>query len=71
MNIQDIIAQAVKGTAGGVEIPSNLKEEALNGLSDSIFGSLTQTAASAGGIEQLKGILGAAGSLLGGLLGKK
>lgn len=56
-NIQDIIAQAVKGAAGNVEIPSNLKEKALNGLSESIFGSLTQTAAKAGGIDQIKNLL--------------
>lgn len=56
-NIQDIIAQAVKGAAGNVEIPSNLKEKALGSLSDSILGSLTQTAAKAGGIDQIKELL--------------
>lgn len=56
-NIQDLIAQAVKGAAGNVEIPSDLKQKALGGLSDSILGSLTQTMTKAGGIEQIKGLL--------------
>ena len=56
-SIQDIISQAVKTAAGNVEIPSNLKEKALSGLSESILGSLTQTAVKAGGIEQIKSLL--------------
>lgn len=56
-SIQDIIASAVKSNVGGIEIPSNLKEKALGGLSDSIFGSLTQTMTKAGGIDQIKNLL--------------
>lgn len=56
-NIQDIIASAVKANAGGIEIPENLKEKALGGLSESIFGSLTQTATKAGGVDQIKNLL--------------
>lgn len=56
-NIQDIIASAVKSNAGGIEIPENLKEKALGGLSDSIFGSLTQTVTKAGGVDQIKNLL--------------
>lgn len=56
-NITDIIKQAVASSAGNVSIPSNVKNQVLGGLSESIFGSLTQTAASAGGIEQIKSLL--------------
>lgn len=56
-NISDIILQQVKGAAGKVEIPSNIKDQVLGGLSDSILGSLTQTAAKQGGIEQITGLL--------------
>lgn len=51
--ISDIILQQVKASAGNVSIPSNIKEKVLGGLSDSILGSLTQTAAQKGGIDQL------------------
>ena len=44
----------VKSAAGKVEIPSNIKDKVLNGLTDSVFGSLTQTAAKSGGIDQIK-----------------
>lgn len=56
-NISDIIAQAVSASTGKLDIPSNLKNQVLGGLSDSILGSLTQTAAKAGGIEQIKSLL--------------
>ena len=56
-NISDIIKQAVAASAGNVNIPSNVKNQVLGGLSESILGSLTQTAASAGGIEQIKSLL--------------
>ena len=56
-NISDIISKAVAASAGSVAIPSNAKNTVLNGLSDSILGSLTQTATKAGGIEQIKGLL--------------
>ena len=44
-SIQDFILKQVTAQAGKVDIPSNLKDKVLGGLSDSIFGSLTQTAA--------------------------
>ncbi len=53
-SIQDFILKQVTAQAGKVDIPSNLKDKVLGGLSDSIFGSLTQTAAKAGGIETIK-----------------
>lgn len=56
-SIQDIIAQQVKNLAGGVEIPANVKDQVLNGLSNSIFGSLTQTALKPGGIDQITQLL--------------
>lgn len=55
--ISDIILQQVKASAGNVSIPSNIKEKVLGGLSDSILGSLTQTATKAGGIEQITQLL--------------
>lgn len=56
-NINDIISKAVTAAAGNVAIPENVKSTVLNGLSESVLGSLTQTATKAGGIEQLKGLL--------------
>ena len=56
-NISDLILQQVKKAAGNVEIPSNIQNTVLKGLSDSVLGSLTQTAAKAGGIEQIKSLL--------------
>ena len=53
-SIQDFILKQVTAQAGKVDIPSNLKDKVLGGLSDSIFGSLTQTAAQSGGIETIK-----------------
>ncbi|MCQ2126801.1 MAG: hypothetical protein MJZ06_05150 [Bacteroidaceae bacterium] len=55
--ISDIILQQVKQHAGNVEVPSNIKDKVLGGLSDSILGSLTQTAAKQGGIEQITSLL--------------
>ncbi|MBR0534221.1 MAG: hypothetical protein IJK19_05980 [Bacteroidales bacterium] len=56
-NFQDILLQQVKKTAGNIEIPTNVQNTVLNGLSDSIFGSLTQTAMKAGGIDQITSLL--------------
>ena len=53
-SIQDFILKQVTAQAGKVDIPSNLKDKVLGGLSDSIFGSLTQTAPKTGGIETIK-----------------
>ena len=56
-NISDLIQKAVVAAAGNVEIPANVKDQVLGGLSDSILGSLTQTAAKAGGLEEFKSLL--------------
>ena len=56
-NFQDILLQQVKKAAGNIEIPANVQNTVFNGLSDSIFGSLTQTAMKAGGLEQIKNLL--------------
>lgn len=55
--IQDLILNQVKSMAGNIDVPANLKNQVLNGLSDSVFGSLTQTAAQPGGIEAIKSLL--------------
>ena len=59
MNLSDIILQQVtKNVAGGnLQIPSNVQEQVLGGLSDSILGSLTKTAAAPGGIDLIKNLL--------------
>lgn len=57
VNINDIVSKAVSSAAGNVSVPANVKNTVLNGLSESVLGSLTQTATKAGGIEQLKGLL--------------
>ena len=54
---QELLLQQVKKAAGNVEIPANVQNTVLNGLSDSIFGSLTQTAMKAGGLDQIKNLL--------------
>lgn len=56
-SILDLIKQQVSAQAGNVEIPTQAKNQILNGLTDSIFGSLTQTVTKAGGIEQIKSLL--------------
>lgn len=53
-SIQDFILKQVTAQAGKVDIPSDLKDKVLGGLSDSILGSLTQTAAKTGGIDTIK-----------------
>jgi hypothetical protein len=55
-NINDIIGQLVNSAAGKLEIPANVKDQVLSGLSGSILGSLTQTAAKAGGLDEIKSI---------------
>lgn len=57
MNLSDIIFQQVKNATGNVSIPANLQNQVLGGLSDSILGSLTQTAAKPGGIDIIKNLL--------------
>jgi hypothetical protein len=57
MNLSDLILQQVKNAAGNVDIPANLQNQVLGGLSDSILGSLTQTATKPGGIDLIKNLL--------------
>ena len=56
-NINDYIQQLVGAAAGTVEIPADLKDQVLGGLSSSILGSLTQTVSKPGGIDQVKELL--------------
>ncbi len=56
-NISDLIMQQVKAAAGNVQIPADVQNTVINGLSESILGSLTQTATKAGGREQIKSLL--------------
>ena len=57
-SIIDLIKQNVGAAAGGIEIPANIKDKVLNGLSESVLGSLTQTVSKSGGIEAVKNLLG-------------
>lgn len=57
LSINDLILQQVKSAAGNVNIPANLKDTVLNGLSSSVLGSLTQTASKAGGLDEIKNVL--------------
>ncbi len=57
-SLTDIIKQQVNSAAGNIEIPSAVKNQVLGGLSDSILGSLTQTATKAGGIDMIKDLFG-------------
>jgi hypothetical protein len=59
MNLSDIILQQVtKNVAGSnIQLPANLQQQVLGGLSDSILGSLTKTAAAPGGIDLIKNLL--------------
>ena len=57
LSLGDLIAQQVGNIAGNIALPANQKNDILGGLSDSILGSLTQTAVKAGGLEQVKQLL--------------
>ncbi|MBR4843206.1 MAG: hypothetical protein IK006_08990 [Bacteroidaceae bacterium] len=52
-SLNDLILQQVKSAAGGMEIPSGLKDQIFGGLTESVLGSLTQTATKSGGIDQI------------------
>ena len=56
-NIQDYIQQIVGASTATMNIPAGVKDQVLGGLSSSIFGSLTQTASKAGGLEKVKDLL--------------
>lgn len=55
-SLSDLLAQQVASAASNVQIPANAKNAVLNGLSESILGSLTKTATSAGGMDVLKNL---------------
>ena len=55
-SLSDLLAQQVASAASNVQIPANAKNTVLNGLSESILGSLTKTATSAGGMDVLKNL---------------
>ena len=55
--IQDLIQQIVGASAAKVNIPADIKDQVLGGLSNSILGSLTQTATQAGGLDMIKNLL--------------
>ena len=57
-SLTDLLAQTVASATKGVEIPSNVQNTVLNGLSDSVLKSLTQTATSPGGVDILKNLFG-------------
>ena len=56
-SISDLILQQVKSSTAAVQIPSAAQNQVLNGLSSSILGSLTQTAAQPGGVDLIKNLL--------------
>ena len=56
-SITDIIAQQVLSSTSGLQIPSEVKQNVLGGLSESILGSLTQTATKPGGLDLVKNLL--------------
>ena len=54
--ISDLIAQQVKSLTGGVQIPAASRNQVLNGMSSSVLGSLTQTAAQPGGLDAISAL---------------
>lgn len=56
-SISELILKQVTSAAGNIDIPANLKNQVLNGVSESILGSLTQTATKAGGVDAIKALL--------------
>lgn len=55
--ISDLILKQAMSAVGKVDVPANIKDTVVNGLSSSILGSLTQTATQAGGVDVLKSLL--------------
>ena len=51
--ITDLIKEKAGDILGTVSLPDNLKEQVVGGVSDSIFGSIKETALKEGGIDQL------------------
>ena len=57
-SLTELLAQQVAAAAKNVEIPTNVQSTVLNGLSDSVLKSLTQTATTPGGVDVLKNLFG-------------
>jgi len=57
-SLTELLAQQVAAAAKNVEIPANVQSTVLNGLSDSVLKSLTQTATTPGGVDVLKNLFG-------------
>ncbi|MBR3302610.1 MAG: hypothetical protein IKI67_00270 [Bacteroidales bacterium] len=57
MLLGDFIKSQVGSATKGVDIPSDLKGKVLGGLSESIIGSITQTASEPGGLDAVKNLL--------------
>ncbi len=51
--ITDLIKEKAGDILGNVSLSDELKEKVVGGMSDSIFGSIKQTAGKEGGIDQL------------------
>ncbi|MBO6168363.1 MAG: hypothetical protein J6O51_00150 [Bacteroidales bacterium] len=56
-SILDLISSRVNTVAGGAQIPSNIKDQVLGGLSQSVLGSLTQTVTKDGGVDQIRDLV--------------
>ena len=56
-SILDLISGQVGAVAGNVNIPANIKDQVLGGLSNSVLGSLTQTVARPGGVDLIQQLL--------------
>lgn len=56
-SITDFILKQTTSQASGINIPANLKSQVLSGLSNSIIGSITQTASQPSGFDQVKALL--------------
>ncbi len=52
--ISDLITKQVGTAAGNIELPEKSKDQVLSSVSESILGSLTQTAAKSGGVDEIK-----------------
>lgn len=57
LSILDLIKSQVTAQTANVQIPQESKNAVLNGLTDSIFGSLSQTVAKPGGVDMVKSLL--------------
>ena len=56
-SILDLISRQVNSVAGGAKIPTDVKDQVLGGLSQSVLGSLTQTVTREGGVDQIRDLV--------------